>query len=115
MKSYMKYNEEDVFVMGTLHVSNGTSALMIMSKDGTPMARATVNLEDDIDDDIVYIKDYAENKGVYKTLTEGNIVEATGNTYSKYYETHSVMFFEARIIDSDVLKEISEARERIKK
>ena len=115
MKSYMKYNEEDVFVMGTLHVSNGTSALMLLDKDGGSVARATVNLNlDDVKDNTVWIKDYAENEGILKTLIENDIVVVIGKAV-RHFNTHDVIFYEAQVIDEDVLKQLDEARERIKK
>tara|TARA_Y100000310_G_C20511942_1_gene729307 strand:- start:643 stop:1002 length:360 start_codon:yes stop_codon:yes gene_type:complete len=117
MKSFMKYNKEDVFVKGTLYM-DGTSALVLLSEGGVPIAKATVNLDlvDDLpDDDIVWIKDYAENIGVRKTLHDGGIVESTGVKLTKHFDTHSVMFHQARIIDQDVLNQLKEARERVSK
>jgi DNA helicase HerA-like ATPase len=112
MKSYMKFNPEPVTVKGTLYMENGTSALLLLDANGVTVATATSNLEDqDVPDDVVWIKDYSENEGVLQTLIENDIVEAVGVSLIKHYDNHSVAFHQARIIDQDILDDLKAQRE----
>lgn len=56
---------------------NGRMALVLNdAEDGVRIAIATVNIPNEqLDDDEVFIKDYAENAGMTKALVEANIIE----------------------------------------
>ena len=56
---------------------NGATAISLVSvTDGSPVATATVNLEDfdDLKTNEVFIKDYSENTGMLEALIEANVV-----------------------------------------
>lgn len=59
---------------------NGRVALQLIdAEDGSPIAKATVNLPDvPLADDEVAIKDYSENEGMKASLIEAGIIEDTG-------------------------------------
>lgn len=68
------------------HYSNGRKAIeLIDSEDGSPIARATVNLPNDIlDDNHVFIKNYSENEGMEDALINAGIIKG-----SPVYQTNS--------------------------
>ena len=59
--------------------SNGRTAIMLIdSEDGSPIAKATVNIpEVPLSENEVIIKDYAENIGMLETLVNAGVVEDT--------------------------------------
>jgi hypothetical protein len=61
---------------------NGRPALQLVdASDGEPIATATVNLPDlPAGPNQVFIKDYSENEGMLKALTEAGVVKPTGET-----------------------------------
>lgn len=67
-------------VLQTAQYGNGRTALQLVdAEDGEPVATATVNLPDEtLGENEVFIKDYAENEGMLKTLQDAGIVEPTG-------------------------------------
>lgn len=60
--------------------SNGRPALSLVDKDGMPYMTASVNLPDYHLDHggYTFIKDYSENQGILKALTEAKVVRDTG-------------------------------------
>lgn len=59
--------------------SNGRTALeLIDTEDGIPYATASVNLSDVLlEENEIFIKDYAENEGILNFLVQNNIVKRT--------------------------------------
>ncbi len=74
-----KYCNYPVYVQ-KLQYENGRVAIRLLhAEDGDPVAVATVNLPDEqLGEDEVFIKDWSENEGMLKFLTENNIVVDTG-------------------------------------
>lgn len=68
---------------------NGRTALQLVdAEDGSPIAKATVNLPDvEMAPDEVAIKDYAENEGMLRALTDAGIVEPTSRVVVTGYVT----------------------------
>ena len=61
--------------------SNGRQAIELITQDGEPMCMATVNVPAlALAKDEVIIKDYSENEGIFKVLSDAGIVKATGET-----------------------------------
>ncbi|MDD5065006.1 MAG: hypothetical protein PHQ35_09665 [Phycisphaerae bacterium] len=58
------------------HYSNKRTAIVLTdSEDGSPIATATVNIpEEKIEPDEIIVKDYSENEGMLKALTDVGIV-----------------------------------------
>lgn len=54
---------------------NGNTAIQLISDDGEPIARATVNLGHKLAKDKAYIKDYSENEGMLDALVDAGIVK----------------------------------------
>jgi len=56
---------------------NGRKYMILQeSETGQPIARITLNLEEvPIMDDMIIVKDYAENEGIYKALLAADIIE----------------------------------------
>jgi hypothetical protein len=67
--------------------ANGRSALQLIdAEDGSPIARATVNLPDEpLGKNQVLIKDYAENAGMLDALVAAGVVKPTGQTVRSGY------------------------------
>ena len=57
---------------------NGNNAIRIVEENGEPIATASVNLEQVLPADRVYIKDWSENEGMLFALIDAGIVEDTG-------------------------------------
>ena len=55
---------------------NGAKAISLVSViDGSPVAVATVNVEDyPLQDDQILVKDYSENAGMVSALVEANVI-----------------------------------------
>lgn len=68
---------------------NGRTALQLVdAEDGSPIAKATVNLPDvEMAPDEVAIKSYAENEGLLEVLTDAGIVEPTSRVVVSGYVT----------------------------
>lgn len=67
--------------------SNGRPALQLIdAEDGSPIATATVNLPNvPLGKNQVAIKDWSENQGMLRALTEAGVIEPTGETVSSGY------------------------------
>ena len=73
----MKYDKGAIVVYGSVY-SDGKPAILIKgAEDDAPVAKATVNinLESDLQERIVIIKDYSENEGVLNTLRDTGIIQ----------------------------------------
>lgn len=58
---------------------NGRIAIQLITANGEPWARATVNLPaEPLGADEVFIKDYSENEGMLDVLVAAGVVEDTG-------------------------------------
>ena len=73
------FKEWDCVVEESTYFDGRVALLLNDAKDGSRIAVATVNIpEVPIEtDDIIFIKDYAENKGMLQVLTEAGIVTPT--------------------------------------
>jgi len=73
MKKF-KFNDEIVTVKETRY-NNGRPCLQLFDSEGFPYATATINVpKKEFDTELVVIKDYSENEGVYEFLLKHNIV-----------------------------------------
>lgn len=61
---------------------NGRPALQLVdAEDGSPIAEATVNLPDvPAGPNQVFVKDWSENEGMLRVLTEAGVLKPTGET-----------------------------------
>ena len=68
---------------------NGRTALQLVDAvDGSPIARATVNLpEVEMAPDEVAIKSYGENEGLLEALTDAGVIEPTSRVVVTGYVT----------------------------
>lgn len=88
---------------------NGNTAIQLIDKeDGSPVAVATVNGEDNPPEGVVGIKDWSENEGMVNALIEANVIEQelqflepTGFVVIKYYKLTDMAL-------QNVLKEASQ-------
>lgn len=66
----------DCLVIRSSYNDNDRLALQLVdATDGSPVARATINLPHvHLNDDEVIIKDYSENSGMLRALVDGKIV-----------------------------------------
>jgi len=58
------------------YTDNHNLAIRVMSEIGETISTITVNAGKRCPDDIIFIKDYSENEGVYEWLVEMNMIEA---------------------------------------
>lgn len=71
----MQFKEYDCYAV-KMYYSNGNTAIQLHSKkDGGTVAKATVNLEDELVEELAYIKDYSENEGMLEALQSAGIVK----------------------------------------
>lgn len=69
---------ENVSVLFGTYV-DGSPAIDLLCEDGDPLARATVCLEGTLPGaGCVLIKEWSENAGMVKALTEAGVIEPTG-------------------------------------
>jgi len=68
----MKYDKGAIIVYGSVYADGKPAILIKGAEDDAPVAKATVNLdlENDLQERIVVIKDYSENEGVLNTLRD---------------------------------------------
>lgn len=93
--------------IGTLY-ADGTSAIQLLdAATREPVAKASVNMGIGLRDGLVFIKDYAENEGMADTLVDAGIIKLMHNASYKTLNLY-------KIIDHDVLVDISVAKERVK-
>lgn len=70
---------------------NGRTALELICEDGSPMAVATVNIpEVPINEHHVFVKDWSENEGMAKALTDAGYIKPTGHL-QKTGHVHAVI------------------------
>jgi hypothetical protein len=83
---------------------SGDPALLIM-KDGMPLMRASVIIEDiALEDNYILIKNWSENTGILQFLTANNIVEDTGDTIATGFCEANVCKL---LVTEESLKEIN--------
>jgi hypothetical protein len=69
------YYREDIVSIEIDSYENGRSAISLYDMEGEPFATATINVEEyEVALDKVIIKDYSENRGMYKFLLRNNII-----------------------------------------
>ena len=69
------FKEWDCIAKGAYYGNGNKAIQLIDAEDGDPVATATVNLvEEQIDEDLVFVKDYSENSGMVKALTMAGII-----------------------------------------
>jgi len=86
----------DVSIMGNLYenvsvvlgqyVETKQNAITIIDDEGVIAKASIANPDIVLDVDEVIIKDYSENKGVFKSLIYNNIIEDTGRRFISGYE-----------------------------
>ena len=78
MEIRVKFKEWNCITQGAYY-SNGNKAIKLVdAEDGDLITTATVNMvEEKIDNDTVFIKDYAENSGMTETLINADIIKAS--------------------------------------
>lgn len=86
-------NKEFMYGMTPVNIKMGTynnrrpSLQLIDVIDNVPFMTATINVPlADVEGDLVVIKDYSENTGVYDWLVEKNIVVPTGYFYELAFD-----------------------------
>ena len=99
----------DIIVYGTIYADK-SPAIIMRTPSGEPLAKATTNVNElvALPDDHVVIKDYSENVGVLRTMTENGIVKITGDVVELDYETVQV----ALITNSIISEEVADAKRR---
>ena len=114
IKSFMKYNQEDIVVSGTVY-HDFSPAIVFRTEDGEPIAKATSNFNasniEPLPENHIAIKDYSENEGVLDTLINGKIIQPV-NEFIHDMTTRTDWTI-AKIIDPDILNDIEEAKVRI--
>ena len=73
MKARFKGHELTVKVLRYAH--NDNLALLLQSATGEPYGKATANVEFQLPDPLVVVKDYSENEGMLDALVEAGVVQ----------------------------------------
>lgn len=89
---------------------NGRPALQLIdAEDGSPIATATVNLPDvPLGRNQVAIKDWSENEGMLKALTEAGIVKPTGQTVPSGYVEVPICELQPPFLDATQVNKLAE-------
>lgn len=76
----IKFKKWDCILVFKKYDNNGRTAIeLINTRDGSPVAIATVNIPSaPLERDEVIIKNYSENEGMLDALVSNGIVEPTG-------------------------------------
>lgn len=69
-----KYGEYPNCEFVTAHYNNGNLALQVVSRDEGTIAVCTVNPGQTVTHDAIAVKNYSENEGMVKTLTDMGII-----------------------------------------
>lgn len=72
-----RYLNDHTRVVFGRYARNGALAISLISMEGEPLARATVNVGVKLEPGHVAIKDYAENEGIEDALVEAGVIEMT--------------------------------------
>ena len=107
----MNYLKGDVLAVGTIYADNSPCITLNDPTSERVMVKATSNISDIaektyLQEDVIAIKDYAENEGVLNTLVNAEIVSLMFSIPSGRTELQLV-----RLLDKDILKDIEEALE----
>jgi hypothetical protein len=104
----MKYDKGAIVVYGSIY-ADGTPAILIKgAEDDTPVATATVNIEDSsLAMRVVAIKNWSENEGVLETLMNADIIDPMMAVQMNRVKIHYVY-----VADDSIIQEIKEASEK---
>ena len=69
-----KYMSQPANLAITRYANNGNIALMLLADDGEPQMKCTINRDGTVPDNIVVVKDYAENEGMLNAAIAAGIV-----------------------------------------
>jgi hypothetical protein len=85
---HVRFKDWDCIVQKCQY-GNGRPALQLIdANDGDPIATATVNLPDvPAGPNEVFIKDYSENEGMLKALTDAGVIKPTGDSVRSGFVT----------------------------
>lgn len=91
MKKYKKQLVGEGTVLNlflTKYVEPENNALILENLDGSPWATASINIGlKTISEDLVFIKDYSENEGIFDLLKDNGVVkELVGICRSEYVD-----------------------------
>jgi len=71
----VKFEQWDCIAKGAFYANDNKAIMLIDAEDGDPVATSTVNIvEEKIDEDIVFVKNYSENEGMTHALIEADII-----------------------------------------
>ena len=74
----VRYKQRDC-VVNIMHYGNNRPAIVLTTVSGEPIAKASVNITCfRPEEGEVLIKDYGENEGILKCLTDARVVEPSG-------------------------------------
>lgn len=79
MKKEFIYKGEKVYLNLEKYHEPSNTALIFKAEDGEIYFVATVNIDAELPNGFVLIKNYGENEGILEWLVENNIVIDTGN------------------------------------
>ena len=75
-KKIVHFNDMECIVIKKKYANGRIRLVLVDAKDGMQVANVTLNIETvPIIDDMVIIKDYRENKGIYTALLAAGIIK----------------------------------------
>ena len=77
----VRFRDWDCIVQKRQYENDRPALQLVDAEDGSPIAKATVNLPDTpAGPNQVFVKDWSENAGILRALTEAGVVKPTGET-----------------------------------
>lgn len=91
MYTYDLYGEKyDINIMRSTYRDNNNTAVMAELSNGEPFAAFTVNIEDDLPENLAYL-DTNNVRGVLEFMIENNLAEDTGFTGESGFCTYPLV------------------------
>ena len=109
----MNYHKGDIKVTGTIYADKSPCIVFTEPDSDEPIVKATSNITKEVGqylpEDVVAIKNYSENAGVYQTLLNAEMIS---HMFTMPIYEHTELYV-VRVLDKDILKDIKEALEYI--
>jgi len=98
----VEFNNEELEVVFEKYADNDRTAIQLVNEDGMLYATATVNLPDiELEEDVVAIKNYSENKGMLKALMEAEIIDGIVGQVPQGYVLIPLCRLSEKVLEDD--------------
>jgi len=74
----LSFRGETLHLVSDMYSANDQTCLKLETLEGHPYMTCTMNLDDELNDNVVWIKDYSENTGILELLVRRGVLVANG-------------------------------------